>query len=112
MTSASKEAFENQPLEFRAFSPPIWIVASLRSQTTIGARPIHRLQRGQNHGSNRRTVVRPTHLELPLQISLMNYDSEEAVGAPKMRRLRSLLPTAKYDASGPKRTDVTLPAIH
>jgi hypothetical protein len=29
-----------------------------------------------------------------------------------MRRLRSLLPTARYDAFGPKRTDVTLPVIH
>jgi hypothetical protein len=27
-----------------------------------------------------------------------------------MRKLRSLLPTAKYEASGPERTDVTFPA--
>jgi len=42
---------------------------------------------------------------------LSHHDSEVAVGgAPNIRKLRSLLPTAKYEASGPKRTDVTFPA--
>ena len=47
----------------------------------------------------------------PLLTRSSHHDSEVAVGgAPNMRKLRSLLPTAKYEASGPKRTDVTFPA--
>ena len=72
---------------------------------------VQRLHTDVSSCDHNETAKKNTVHYCPLLTRLSHHDSDVAVGgAPNMRKLRSLLPTAKYEASGPKRTDVTFPA--